>query len=92
MTVKPIEDFERWLDPLLIACRFIWIGLYILVEPMIEHNPSKAAPPIDMRSKWLQLRRPAAVLLELHGCSNGPAVWVPTMHLAGRDDPSIKPG
>ena len=35
----------------------------MLAEPMIEHQLRKAPLPVDMWSRWPELRRPAAVLV-----------------------------
>lgn len=34
-----------------------------LAEPMIEHQLRKAPLPVDMWSRWPQLRRPIAILV-----------------------------
>lgn len=56
-------DPERWLDPLSVGCGFIWMALHILAEPMLEHQLRKAPLPVDMWSRWPQLRRPGLILL-----------------------------
>ena len=54
---------KRWLDPLSVGCGFLWMALHMLAEPMIEHQLRKAPLPVDMWSRWPQLRRPALVLV-----------------------------
>ena len=63
MTIERIAELKRRLDPLSIACGFIWMGLHLLAEPMIEHQLRKAPLPVDMWSRWPQLRRPVAILV-----------------------------
>lgn len=62
-TVQRVHEIKRWLDPLSIGCGFVWMALHMLAEPMIEHQLRKAPLPVDMWSRWPQLRRPALVLL-----------------------------
>ena len=63
VTIERIAELKRWLDPLSIACGFTWMALHMLAEPMIEHQLRKAPLPVDMWSRWPELRRPAAVLV-----------------------------
>lgn len=62
-TIERVAQLKRWLDPLSVGCGFIWMALHILAEPMIEHQLRKAPLPVDMWSRWPQLRRPALILL-----------------------------
>ncbi len=62
-TIQRIMELKRWLDPLSVGCGFLWMGLHMLAEPMIEHQLRKAPLPVDMWSRWPQLRRPALILL-----------------------------
>jgi hypothetical protein len=62
-TIQRVSELKRWLDPLSVACGFVWMALHILAEPMIEHQLRKAPLPVDMWSRWPQLRRPALVLV-----------------------------
>ena len=62
-TIQRIMELKRWLDPLSVGCGFVWMGLHMLAEPMIEHQLRKAPLPVDMWSRWPQLRRPAGVLI-----------------------------
>ena len=61
-TIQRVAEAKRWLDPVSVACGFAWMALHILAEPMIEFQLRKAPLPVDMWSRWPQLRRPAAVL------------------------------
>jgi len=58
-----VAELKRWLDPLSVGCGFGWMGLHILAEPMLEFQLRKAPLPVDMWSRWPQLRRPVAVLV-----------------------------
>ncbi len=62
-TIEQIAEFKRWLDPLSVGCGFLWMALHILAEPMLEFQLRKAPLPVDMWSRWPQLRRPALILL-----------------------------
>lgn len=62
-TVERVAEMKRYFDPASIACGFIWMGLHMLAEPMIEHQLRKTPLPVDMWSRWPQLRRPALVLV-----------------------------
>jgi len=62
-TVERIAELKRWLDPLSVGCGFVWMTLHTLAEPMIEHQLRKAPLPVDMWSRWPQLRKPALVLV-----------------------------
>jgi hypothetical protein len=62
-TIEQIAEFKRWLDPVSVGCGFIWMTLHVLAEPMIEHQLRKAPLPVDMWSRWPQLRRPAYILI-----------------------------
>jgi hypothetical protein len=62
-TIQRISELKRWLDPLSVACGFVWMALHILAEPMIEHQLRKAPLPVDMWSRWPELRRPCLVLV-----------------------------
>ena len=57
-TIERIAELKRWLDPLSVGCGFVWITLHMLAEPIIEHQLRKAPLPVDMWSRWPQLRRP----------------------------------
>ena len=54
---------QRWLDPIAVACGMGWMALAILGEPGVEHQLRKAPLPVDMWSRWPQLRRPIAILV-----------------------------
>jgi hypothetical protein len=62
-TVQQVAELKRWLDPLSVGCGFVWMTLHILAEPMIEHQLRKAPIPVDMYSRWPQLRRPMLILI-----------------------------
>jgi hypothetical protein len=57
-TTQRILELKRWLDPLSVACLFLWKALHILEEPM-----RKTPLPVDKWSRWPQLRRPALLLI-----------------------------
>ena len=46
-----------------VGCGFVWMALHVLAEPMIEHQLRKAPLPVDMYSRWPELRRPVLVLV-----------------------------
>ncbi len=62
-TVLRVAEAKRWLDPVSVAFGFTWMTLHILAEPMIEHQLRKAPLPVDMWSRWPQLRRPILILI-----------------------------
>lgn len=62
-TIERVAELKRWLDPLSVGCGFLWMALHILAEPMLEFQLRKAPLPVDMWSRWPQLRRPVAVLV-----------------------------
>lgn len=62
-TIERVAEMKRWLDPLSVGCGFLWMALHMLAEPMIEHQLRKAPIPVDMWSRWPQLRRAALVLV-----------------------------
>ncbi|WP_239017838.1 hypothetical protein [Sphingomonas aracearum] len=62
-TVVRIAELKRWLDPIAVACGFAWMTLHTLAEPMLEHQLRKAPLPVDMWSRWPQLRRPVLILV-----------------------------
>ncbi len=62
-TVQRVAEFKRWLDPLSVGCGIVWMTLHVLAEPMIEHQLRVAPLPVDMWSRWPQLRRPVMVLI-----------------------------
>jgi hypothetical protein len=62
-TIERVAEAKRWLDPLSVGCGFAWMALHILAEPMIEHQLRKAPIPVDMYSRWPQLRRPMLILI-----------------------------
>jgi hypothetical protein len=39
------------------------MALHVLAEPMLEFQLRKVPIPVDMWSRWPELRRPATVLL-----------------------------
>lgn len=61
-TIQRVAEAKRWLDPISVGCGFAWMTLHILAEPMIEFQLRKAPLPVDMWSRWPQLRRPVLVL------------------------------
>ncbi|KQN33629.1 hypothetical protein [Sphingomonas sp. Leaf38] len=62
-TIERVALLKRWLDPLSVGCGFLWMALHILAEPMLEFQLRKAPLPVDMWSRWPQLRRPIAILV-----------------------------
>ena len=62
-TIERVAELKRWLDPVSVGCGFLWMALHILAEPMLEFQLRKAPLPVDMWSRWPQLRRPIAILL-----------------------------
>lgn len=62
-TVTRVAQLKRWLDPLSVGCGFLWMALHVLAEPMIEHQLRKAPLPVDMWSRWPELRRPLMILV-----------------------------
>ena len=62
-TVQRIAELKRWLDPFSVGCGFGWMTLHVLAEPMLEHQLRKAPLPVDMWSRWPQLRRPVMILI-----------------------------
>jgi hypothetical protein len=62
-TIERVAEMKRWLDPLSVGCGFMWMALHILAEPMLEFQLRKAPLPVDMWSRWPQLRRPVAILV-----------------------------
>ena len=62
-TVEHVAQLKRWLDPLSVGCGFVWMALHVLAEPMLEFQLRKVPIPVDMWSRWPELRRPATVLL-----------------------------
>lgn len=62
-TIQQVSEMKRWLDPLSVGCGFLWMGLHVLAEPMLEHQLRKAPLPVDMWSRWPQLRRPVYILI-----------------------------
>ncbi len=62
-TIERVAEMKRWLDPLSVGCGFMWMALHILAEPMLEFQLRKAPLPVDMWSRWPQLRRPIAILV-----------------------------
>ena len=62
-TIEREAEMKRWLDPLSVGCGFMWMALHILAEPMLEFQLRKAPLPVDMWSRWPQLRRPIAILV-----------------------------
>lgn len=62
-TIERVAELKRWLDPLSVGCGFMWMALHILAEPMLEFQLRKAPLPVDMWSRWPELRRPILVLV-----------------------------
>ena len=62
-TIERVMEIKRWLDPVSVGCGFLWMALHVLAEPMLEHQLRKAPLPVDMWSRWPQLRRPVYVLI-----------------------------
>ncbi|MES3109935.1 hypothetical protein [Sphingomonas aurantiaca] len=62
-TIERVAELKRWLDPMSVGCGFLWMALHILAEPMLEFQLRKAPLPVDMWSRWPQLRRPIAILV-----------------------------
>nr|AGU09785.1 hypothetical protein [uncultured organism] len=62
-TIEHVAEFKRWLDPISVFCGFTWMALHILAEPMLEFQLRKAPLPVDMWSRWPQLRRPVLILI-----------------------------
>lgn len=75
VTIERVAEAKRWLDPLSVGCGFLWMGLHTLAEPMIEHQLRKAPLPVDMWSRWPQLRKPALVLAVALAMATA-AVWL----------------
>lgn len=63
VTVERVAEAKRWLDPLSVGCGFLWMTLHTLAEPMVEFQLRKAPLPVDMWSRWPQLRRPVLILI-----------------------------
>lgn len=63
VTVQRVVEAKRWLDPLSVGCGFLWMTLHVLAEPMLEFQLRKAPLPVDMWSRWPQLRRPVYILI-----------------------------
>jgi len=61
--IERVAEVKRWLNPVSVGCGFLWMALHTLAEPMIERQLRKAPLPVDMWSRWPQLRRPAAVMI-----------------------------
>jgi hypothetical protein len=74
-TIERVAEAKRWLDPLSVGCGFVWMGLHVLAEPMLEHQLRKAPLPVDMWSRWPQLRKPIYVLAVALGMATA-AVWL----------------
>jgi hypothetical protein len=74
-TIERVAEAKRWLDPLSVGCGFLWMGLHILSEPMLEFQLRKAPLPVDMWSRWPQLRRPALILFVSLAMATA-AVWL----------------
>ena len=62
-TIRQVSELKRWLDPLSVGCGFAWMALHILAEPMLEFQLRKAPLPVDMWSRWPELRRPVYILI-----------------------------
>ena len=62
-TIERVAEMKRWLDPLSVGCGIMWMVLHNLAEPMLEYQLRKAPLPVDMWSRWPQLRRPIAILV-----------------------------
>lgn len=63
VTIERVAELKRWLDPVSVGFGFTWMALHILAEPMLEFQLRKAPLPVDMWSRWPQLRRPIAILV-----------------------------
>ena len=62
-SIQRVAELKRWLDPVSVGFGFTWMALHILAEPMLELQLRKAPLPVDMWSRWPQLRRPIAILV-----------------------------
>jgi len=74
-TIERVAEAKRWLDPLSVGCGFLWMALHILAEPMLEYQLRKAPLPVDMWSRWPQLRKPVLILIVALGMATA-AVWL----------------
>ena len=54
---------KRIIDPISLACGFIWMATALLGEPGIEHQLRKAPLPVDMWSRWPVLVRAMLVII-----------------------------
>ncbi|MEH3121072.1 MAG: hypothetical protein PGN16_03685 [Sphingomonas phyllosphaerae] len=54
---------KRIIDPVSLACGFIWMAIVLLGEPGIEHQLRKAPLPVDMWSRWPVLVRALLVII-----------------------------
>lgn len=62
-TIQRVAEAKRWLDPVSVGCGFLWMTIHILAEPMLEYQLRKAPLPVDMWSRWPQLKRPVYILI-----------------------------
>lgn len=62
-TIERVAEAKRWLDPVSVGCGFLWMTLHVLAEPMLEFQLRKAPLPVDMYSRWPQLKRPVYILI-----------------------------
>lgn len=74
-TKSTLAAGKRWLDPISVGCGFLWMALHVLAEPMLEFQLRKAPLPVDMWSRWPQLKRPAQILA-VSLCMATAAVWL----------------
>lgn len=63
LIVARMTEVKRWVDPASIGFGLAWMALAVLAEPMLEHQLRKAPLPIDMWSRWPQLRKPLMVVI-----------------------------
>ena len=75
VTIERVAEAKRWLDPLSVGCGFLWMTLHILAEPMLEFQLRKAPLPVDMWSRWPELRRPVMILCVSLAMATA-AVWL----------------
>lgn len=62
-TIERVATAKRWLDPISVGFGFLWMTMHILAEPMVEFQLRKVPLPVDLWSRWPQLRRPVLILI-----------------------------